>query len=168
MFFKHFEWCVLLALFNCNTVLHVLFWFDCGDGCVLMIFSFWWTCLFSICRFLCWTCVCYLSFFLYLGMLVLCGYLLVIFGTCVCVLLELFALGHVSCVFTCASWILLSIPYIRGTGLCLFELVLWCFLLATTVLLERCFCYLCDDFVSNCFYSSMSKCKLQTVGLFHG
>ena len=30
-----------------------------------------------------------------------------------CVLLELFALGHVSCVFTCASWILLSIPYIR-------------------------------------------------------
>ena len=51
-----------------------------------MIFSFWWTCLFSICRFLCWTCVCYLSFFLYLGMLVLCGYLLVIFGTCVCYL----------------------------------------------------------------------------------
>ena len=41
-----------------------------------------------------------------------------------CVLLELFALGHVSCVFTCASWILLSIPYIRGTVLCLFELVL--------------------------------------------
>ena len=63
LFFKHFEWCVLLALFNCNTVLHVLFWFDCGDGCVLMIFSFWWTCLFSICCFLCWTCVCYLSFF---------------------------------------------------------------------------------------------------------
>jgi len=29
------------------------------------------------------------------------------------VLLELFALGHVSCVFTCASWISLSIPYIR-------------------------------------------------------
>ena len=28
-----------------------------------MIFSFWWTCLFSICCFLCWTCVCYLSFF---------------------------------------------------------------------------------------------------------
>ena len=46
-------------------------------------------------------------------MLVLCGYWLVIFGTCVCVLLELFALGHVSCVFTCASWISLSIPYIR-------------------------------------------------------
>ena len=106
--------------------------------------------------------------FLYLGMLVLCGYLLVIFGTCVCVLLELFALGHVSCVFTCASWILLSIPYIRGTVLCLFELVLWCFLLATTVLLERCFCYLCDVFVSTCFYFSMSKCKLQSVGLFHG
>ena len=33
-------------------------------------------------------------------------------------LLELFALGHVSCVFTCASWILLSIPYIRGTVFC--------------------------------------------------
>ena len=28
-----------------------------------MIFSFWWTCLFSICCFLCWTCVYYLSFF---------------------------------------------------------------------------------------------------------
>ena len=38
-----------------------------------------------MCCFLCWTCVCYLSF-LYLGMLVLCGYLLVMFGTCVCYL----------------------------------------------------------------------------------
>ena len=30
-----------------------------------------------------------------------------------CMLLELFALGHASCVFTCASWIWLSIPYMR-------------------------------------------------------
>ena len=30
-----------------------------------------------------------------------------------CMLLELFALGHVSCVFTCASWIWLSVPYMR-------------------------------------------------------
>ena len=30
-----------------------------------------------------------------------------------CVLLELFALGHVSCVFTCASCIWLSVPYMR-------------------------------------------------------
>ena len=42
------------------------------------------------------------------------------------------------------------------------------FLLATTDLLERCFCYLCDVFGSSCFYLSMSKCKLQTVDLFHG
>ena len=30
-----------------------------------------------------------------------------------CMLLELFALGRVSCVFNCASWIWLSIPYMR-------------------------------------------------------
>ena len=38
-------------------------------------------------------------------------------------LLEFFALGRVSCVFTCASWIWLSIPYLRVL-FCLFECVL--------------------------------------------
>ena len=143
--------------FGLIVVMAVCWWYFLSDEHVCFLFA-----AFSVgLAYVTWV-------FLYLGMLVLCGYLLVIFGTCVCVLLELFALGHVSCVFTCASWILLSIPYIRGTVLCLFELVLWCFLLATTVLLERCFCYLCDVFVSTCFYLSMSKCKLQSVGLFHG
>ena len=132
----------MLALFNCNTVLHVLFWFDCGDGCVLMIFSFWWTCLFSICCFLCWTCVCYLSFFV-LGHVSF-VWLFAGYFWDPCVLLELFALGHVSCVFTCASWILLSIPYIRVLFCVCLNLFFDFFLLATTVLLERCFCYLCD------------------------
>ena len=141
--------------FGLIVVMAVCWWYFLSDEHVCFLFA-----AFSVgLAYITWV-------FLYLGMLVLCGYLLVIFGTCV--LLELFALGHVSCVFTCASWILLSIPYIRGTVLCLFELVLWCFLLATTVLLERCFCYLCGVFVSTGFYLSMSKCKLQSVGLFHG
>ena len=76
-----------------------------------MIFSFWWTCLLSICCFLCWTCVCYLRFFV-LGHVSF-VWLFAGYFWDLCVLLELFALGHVSCVFTCASWILLSIPYIR-------------------------------------------------------
>ena len=94
-----------------NTALHVLCWFDCGDGCVLMIFSFWWTCLFSICCFLRWTCVCYLSFFV-LGHVSF-VWLFTGYFWDLCVLLELFALGHVNCVFTCASWIWFSIPYMR-------------------------------------------------------
>ena len=85
-----------------------------------------------------------------------------------CVLLELFAVGHVSCVFTCASWIWLSIPYIRVLFCVYLNLFLDVFYLRQLFYLrDVCFCYLCDVFVSNCFYLSMSKCQLQTVGLFH-
>ena len=69
----------------------------------------------------------------------------------------------------CACLCILDLAFdslYEGTVLCLFEFVLWCFLLATADLLERCFCYLCDVFVSSCFYLSMSKCKLQIVGIF--
>ena len=86
-------------------------------------------------------CVCYLSF-LHLGMSVVC--LLVHLGFC----FRFLILGVLVCV-------------------CL-NLFFDVFLLATTVLLERCFCYLCGVFVSTGFYLSMSKCKLQSVGLFHG
>ena len=84
-----------------------------------------------------------------------------------CVLLELFALGHVSCVFTCASWIWLSIPYMRVLFCVYFNLFFGVFYLRQLFYL-RDVSVTCDALVSNCFYLSMSKCKLQTVGLFHG
>ena len=156
----------MLALFNCKTVLHVLFWFDCGDGCVFddiffLMNMFVFYLLFSLLD------LCMLLELFVLGHVSFVGLFAGYFCD-LCMLLELFALGHVSCVFTCASWIWLSIPYMRVLFCVYLNLFFGCFLLATTVLLERCFCYLCDVFVSNCFYLSMSKCKLQTVDLFHG
>ena len=56
---------------------------------------------------------------------------------------------------------------LEDTVLRFLEFVLWCFVFATAALLETCFSYLCAVSVSDCFYLSMSKCKLQTVGLFH-
>ena len=50
------------------------------------------------------------------------------------------------CVYLCILDLAFDSLY-EGTVLCLFEFVLWCFLLATTVLLERCFCYLCVMFL---------------------
>ena len=37
MFSEYIEWCVVLALLSCNTVLHVVFRFDCGDGRVFIV-----------------------------------------------------------------------------------------------------------------------------------
>ena len=75
-----------VSCWHCSIVI-LFYMFYLGLIVVMVVFwwyvlSNWWTCVFSICCFLCWICVCCLSF-LYLGMLVLCGYLPVIFGTCV-------------------------------------------------------------------------------------
>ena len=71
----------MLALFNCKTVLHVLFWFDCGDGRV-----------FDDIFFLMNMFVFYLLFSLLdLRML-----------------LELFVLGHVGFVWSVICWLFLG------------------------------------------------------------
>ena len=70
----------------------------------------------------------------------------------------------------CAYLCILSLIFdslLEGTVFRFLDSVLWCFVFATAALLETCFCYLCAVSVSNRFYLSMSKCKLQTVGLFH-
>ena len=103
---------------------------------------------------------------LYFGMLVLCGYLLVIYCTCVCSLRAFVYLGmSVVCLLVHLELDFDSL--LEGTVFRFLDSVLWCFVFATAALLETCFCYLCAVSVSNRFYLSMSKCKLQTVGLFH-
>ena len=140
-------------------------------GLIVVMVVFWWYFLSLMNMFVFYLlfslldlCVCYLSF-LYLGMLVLCGYLLVIFGTCVCYLSFLHLGMSVVCLL-----VHLGFGFRFLIWGCCFVFIWMCslmsFLLATTDLLERCFCYLCGVFVSSCFYLSMSKCKLQTVDLF--
>ena len=70
------------------------------------------------------------------------------------------------CVYLCILSLIFD-SLLEGTVLRFLEFVLWCFVFATAALLETCFCYLWAVSVSNRFYLSMSKCKLQTVGLFH-
>ena len=137
---------VLLAMLNCSSGLHVI---------IVMVSKHTFLYFEVFCLLvLCVGFVCMLLEVLYLGMSVLCFCL----ETCV-YYLSFVLLAHVSCMFTCAILHLCVCSFWRYcfvfTWVCSLT-----FLLVTKVLLETCFCYLCDVCVSNCFYLSMYKGKL--------
>ena len=141
--------------FGLIVVMAVCWWYFLSDEHVCFLFA-----AFSVgLAYVTWV-------FWYLGMLVLCGYLPVIFGTCGCYLSFLHLGMSVVCLLVhlgfCFRFLILGVLFC----VCL-NLFFDVFYLRQLFYL-KCFCYLCDVFVSTCFYLSMSKCKLQSVGLFHG